>query len=93
MARPHGLAQPRLARGCRWAESSGEVRILLFPEGALRVRNTGREILERCDGQRTVAQIVEELQARYNGSEPSHIQEEVIAFLERLLEKRILDLG
>lgn len=91
MAPPDDSAQPRMAPGCRWTQSSGEFGMVLFPEGALRVRDTGREILERCDGVRTVAQIVEELQARYNATEPSRIKEEVIAFLDQLRQKRILD--
>jgi len=67
--------------------------MLLFPEGVIRVQGTGREILEHCDGQRTVQKIVEELQAqaRYSAADPSRIQEEVGSFLEQLHQKRVID--
>ena len=84
-------ARPRLAAGCRWADANGPERMLLFPEGALRLQGTGREVLERCDGERSVQQIVVELQALYSGGDPARIQEEVSNFLQRLQQKRIVD--
>jgi len=91
MPQPEATSRPRLAAGCRWAEANGAERMLLFPEGAIRLQGTGREILERCDGQRTVEQIVGELQKLYTNGDPTRIQEEVHAFLEQLRQKRILD--
>ena len=82
---------PRLAAGCRWAEPNGAERMLLFPEGAIRLHGTGRAILECCDGQRTVAQIVEELQRSYSAGDSARIREEVSKFLEQLRQKRIVD--
>jgi len=83
--------RPRLAAGCRWGNTSGAERMLLFPEGAIRLQGTGREILERCDGERTVDQIVKELQALYNASGPDRIRKEVDQFLIQLQQKRIVD--
>jgi pyrroloquinoline quinone biosynthesis protein D len=83
--------RPRLAAGCRWAEASGPERMLLFPEGAIRLQGTGREILERCDGQHTVAQIVEELQKLFSAADPRRIADEVQRFLDQLNQKRIVD--
>ena len=88
---PESTSRPRLAAGCRWAEANGAERMLLFPEGAIRLHGTGREILERCDGQHTVQEIVEELQAMYSAGDPAQIQAEVAGFLERLQQKRIVD--
>jgi len=88
---PESTSRPRLAAGCRWAEANGAERMLLFPEGAIRLQGTGREILERCDGQRSVQQIVEELQTLYSAGDPAQIQAEVTSFLERLQQKRIVD--
>jgi pyrroloquinoline quinone biosynthesis protein D len=65
--------------------------MLLFPEGAIRLQGTGREILERCDGERTVEQIVQELQGLYSGGDPVTIEEEVGKFLHQLHQKRIVD--
>jgi len=91
VARPEGESRPRLATGCRWADANGAERMLLFPEGAIRLQGTGREILERCDGQRTVQQIVMELQEKFSAGSPERIQEEVSRFLEQLNQKRIVD--
>jgi pyrroloquinoline quinone biosynthesis protein D len=89
--RPLDTSQPRLAAGCRWADSTGAERMVLFPEGAIRLQGTGREILERCDGERTLQDIVADLQVCYKASEPSKIKEEVLTFLDKLHQKRIVD--
>ena len=91
MAQPETTSRPRLATGCRWAEANGAERMLLFPEGAIRLQGTGREILERCDGQRTVQEIVAELQKLYSVGNPGQIQTEVGTFLEQLHRKRVVD--
>lgn len=84
-------SKPRLAPGCRWAEASGAERMLMFPEGALRLQGTGREILELCDGQRSLAQIVEALRMQYKSGDGDRIELEVSSFLESLQQKRIVD--
>src|SRR5262249_28051884 len=82
--------QPKLAAGCRWT-GEGTNRTLVYPEGALRLQETARAILERCDGQRTFGQIVQELATAYNASDPTRIRQDAIAFLERLRQKRLVD--
>lgn len=91
MTGPAETSQPRLAAGCRWSEASGAERVLLFPEGAIRLQGTGRQILELSDGQRTVQQIVEELLKVYGSADPEQIRREVGNFLETLHRKRIVD--
>lgn len=90
MAPPLDSSQPRLAAGCRWA-TQGTERVLLYPEGMLRIQGTGQTVLELCDGKRAVAQIVEELAGRYNGADPAKIQADVASFLGELQQKRIVD--
>jgi pyrroloquinoline quinone biosynthesis protein D len=85
------MSRPRLAAGCRWAETNTEERTVLFPEGAIVIRGTGRDILEHCDGQRTFAEIVRELQALYTLTDVQKIRKEAGNFLEQLREKRIVD--
>lgn len=85
-------AKPHLAPGCRWADADGEERTLLFPEGAIRLRGTGRDILERCDGKLTVQEIVESLRAKYGAGDPARIAADVTSFLLQLQQKRIVDL-
>ena len=90
MARPCDSSQPRFAAGCRWG-TQGEERVVLFPEGMIRVQGTGQNILELCDGQRTVQQIVTALSASYSGADPAKIREDIGGFLEALQRKRIVD--
>jgi pyrroloquinoline quinone biosynthesis protein D len=64
---------------------------VLFPEGMIRVQGTGKNILELCDGERTVQEIVTALSATFSGADPTKIQQDVGGFLEALQEKRIVD--
>jgi len=83
-------SRPRLAAGCRWAGDE-ENRMVVFPEGALRLLGTARAVLERCDGNRTFEQIVQELEATYSASDPVKIRQDAVAFLERLRQKRLVE--
>ena len=90
MPRPSDFSQPRFASGCRWG-TQGEERVVLFPEGMIRVQGTGQQILELCDGKRTLEEIVTALSASYNRVDPAKIREDVGSFLEALRQKRIVD--
>jgi coenzyme PQQ biosynthesis protein PqqD len=93
MAPPSDASQPRLAAGCRWgAESTPEeVRVILFPEGAIKLQGTGRQILEHCDGQRTFGEIISELQKQFGTADAEKIRADITQFLEQLQKKRIVD--
>ena len=82
--------RPRLARQVRleW-DPVREQHMLLEPEGVLVLNQTGATILELCDGERTVGEIVEELRGRYK----SVAGDEVRDFLTRLVAKRLVELG
>src|SRR5258708_25853355 len=69
VAPPEDSSQPRLAAGCRWGGTE-DARVILFPEGAIKLQGLGRQVLERCDGQRTFAQIIAELQAQFGDADP-----------------------
>jgi pyrroloquinoline quinone biosynthesis protein D len=93
MPPPLDTAQPRLAAGCRWGADSkpDEVRVILFPEGAIKLQGTGRQVLERCDGQRTFGEIIAELQKQFATADPEKIRTDITQFLEQLQKKRIVD--
>ncbi|MDP9159886.1 MAG: pyrroloquinoline quinone biosynthesis peptide chaperone PqqD [Acidobacteriota bacterium] len=95
MFAPEPNCKPHLAAGCRWAESTSDPnaveRTLLFPEGAIKVEGTGRAILELCDGESTVMQITQELQALFEAADPVRIRTEVMNFLQQLHEQRVVD--
>ena len=89
---PEDTSQPRLATGCRWgAESPNQERMILFPEGAIKLQGTGRQVLERCDGQRTFGEIIVELQSQFADADPAKIRADISQFLEQLRHKRIVD--
>src|SRR6202040_3502126 len=52
-------AKPAIAHGMRlqW-EPAQEARVLLYPEGMIKLNSSAGAILSRCDGVRTLADIV-----------------------------------
>lgn len=59
--------------------------VLLYPEGMVKLNTSASEILKVCDGQRTVAQIVELLQQRY--PQAGELQDDVADFFAGAIEK------
>ena len=90
MSPPEDTSQPRLAAGCRWGGTE-EARVILFPEGAIKLQGSGRQVLERCDGQRTFGEIIVELQTQFADADPAKIRADISQFLEQLRHKRIVD--
>jgi pyrroloquinoline quinone biosynthesis protein D len=64
------MTRPRLATGARLRyDEVREEHVLLVPEGAVRLNRTAAEVLELCDGERSLDEIVGTLSARYDGSD------------------------
>ncbi len=82
---------PRLAPGCRLNAAGGPEDLLLIPEGALRLKGPARTIVELCNGERTFADIVEELQRHYPSAQPDRIETEAVALLARLRDRGVLE--
>lgn len=82
--------RPHLARRVRlqW-DPVREQHMLLAPEEVLVLNQTGATILELCDGEKTVAEVVEELREQYNSVD----EDEVRDFLARLVAKRWVEVG
>jgi coenzyme PQQ biosynthesis protein PqqD len=105
MAAPNDSSKPRLAAGCRWAAENrpaenrstqkktgtDETRVILFPEGAIKLQGTGRQVLEHCDGIRTFGEIIAELQSQFKDTDAQKIRGDISTFLEQLQKKRIVD--
>ncbi len=85
-----GSSRPRLAAGCRMGENNNQ-RMLLMPERALRLNGPSLEIVSRCDGQHTVAQIIAELQQIYSKAEPHKVEQDILGYLALLQKERALD--
>jgi pyrroloquinoline quinone biosynthesis protein D len=82
--------RPRLARHVRLTFSPARQRhTLQLPETVVVLNGSGADILELCDGRRTVAEIVAELGARYQ----TVPDDEVRQFLSRLVARRCVELA
>ncbi len=85
-----GADRPRLARHVRMGfDPARERHVLLTPEAVTVLNRTGAAVLELCDGQRTVTEIVAELRGRYASVDDA----EVRVFLDRLAARRCLETG
>jgi pyrroloquinoline quinone biosynthesis protein D len=83
-------SRPAVAHGMRlqWEPAQG-AHVLLYPEGMVRLNSSAGAILSRCDGVRTVAQIVVDLERAYD---VAGLAAEVETFLALALTKRWLEL-
>jgi pyrroloquinoline quinone biosynthesis protein D len=64
------MTRPRLVTGARLRyDDVREEHLLLIPEGAVRLNATAAEVLELCDGERSLDDIVGALAARYGGAD------------------------
>jgi pyrroloquinoline quinone biosynthesis protein D len=61
--------------------------VLLYPEGAVFLNDSGRAILELCDGRRTVAEIAATLGARYDAD----VAADVAEYLADLAGRELID--
>lgn len=81
----------RLALGCRLGTAEGQRDLLLIPEGALRLKGPARTILELCNGQRALGEIVQELRLRYPSEDAARIETEAVAFVTRMRDRGVLE--
>ncbi|MGI9071826.1 MAG: pyrroloquinoline quinone biosynthesis peptide chaperone PqqD [Bryobacteraceae bacterium] len=65
--------------------------MLLIPEGALRLQGPGRRIIELCDGERSLGDVIRQLQTKYPSAESSRISQQVTTFLKALQEKGAME--
>jgi len=84
-------SRPQLAAGCRLNDAKQNPRVLLLPERALRLLGPSLEIVERCDGRRTVRELVSELQEIYAKADPQKVETDILGYLSLLNDQRALD--
>jgi pyrroloquinoline quinone biosynthesis protein D len=87
---PELKSRPRLAPGVRLGQNNNQ-QVLLMPERALRLNGPSLEIVQRCDGQHTVEQIVSEIHALYSQADVAKVQSDILAYLQLLQNQRALD--
>ncbi len=82
------MTRPRLVTGARLRyDAVREEHLLLVPEGAVRLNPTAAEVLELCDGERSVDEIVELLNGRYDGAD---VGEDVRELVDGMAERGLL---
>ena len=82
------MTRPRLATGARLRyDEVREEHLLLVPEGAVRLNPTAAEVLELCDGERSVEDIVGVLAARYGGAD---LGDDVRGLVDAMAQRGVL---
>ena len=82
--------RPRLAPGVRLHfDTTRNAWVLLGPERVIETEGPASEILRRCDGTRTIDQIIDELAVLYT-AERTEIAGDVNDMLVELVTKRML---
>lgn len=82
--------RPRLAPGVRLHfDKTRNAWVLLSPERVIEAEGPASEILRRCDGARTVTQIVDELAEVYT-ADRAVIEQDVNEMLADMVVRRLL---
>ena len=83
-------ARPAIPRGLKlqW-EPAQDAHVLLYPEGMVQLNGSAGAILSRCDGVRTLAEIVADLEQAFGAK---GLKGDVAAFVALALERRWLEL-
>ena len=82
------MRSPRLVTGARLRyDEVREEHLLLIPEGAVRLNPTAAEVLELCDGERSLEDIVGAVSARYDGAD---VREDVLELVAAMAQKGLV---
>ncbi|HEX5621401.1 MAG TPA: pyrroloquinoline quinone biosynthesis peptide chaperone PqqD [Solirubrobacteraceae bacterium] len=82
------MTRPRLVTGARLRyDDVREEHLLLIPEGAVRLNPTAAEVLELCDGERSLDEIVDALAARYQGAD---VRDDVTELVDAMTQKGLV---
>ena len=70
---------PRVASGFRLQfEPAQECHVLLYPEGMVKLNQAAGEIMTRCDGKRSVAEVVVEVEKAFS---TAGLEADVVGFI------------
>ena len=80
--------RPAIERGYRlqW-ETAQNAHVLLYPEGMIKLNTSAGEIMKRCDGVATVAQITADLERTFQATD---LSTDVVNFVHMAMEKKWL---
>ena len=83
-------SRPAIGRGLRlqW-EAAQNAHVLLYPEGMIKLNGSAGEILKRCDGVATIADITADLEHAFAAA---NLSGDVIRFVTMAVEKKWLQI-
>jgi pyrroloquinoline quinone biosynthesis protein D len=82
------MTRPRLVTGARLRyDEVREEHLLLIPEGVVRLNPTAAEVLELCDGERSLDDIVGALSARYEGAD---VRDDVLELVDAMTQRGLV---
>lgn len=82
--------RPRTVAHARVREDAHEGgSLVVLPERAIRLGGSGREILDACDGTRSVEEVAAEMRRRH--PDIAHVEGDAYEFLERMEELGVLE--
>ena len=85
-------SRPRLAGKARLRyDRKADRHMLLYPEKGLALNATAADIVRLCTGEHSVAQMVEQLAAKY-GEETPAIERQVVELLAALSERSLVEM-
>jgi pyrroloquinoline quinone biosynthesis protein D len=84
------MSRPAIERGFRlqW-EAAQNAHVLLYPEGMIKLNGSAGEILKRCDGVATIADITADLERAFAAA---NLSGDVIRFVTMAVEKKWLQI-
>jgi len=82
------MTRPRLVTGARLHyDEVREEHVLLIPEGVVRLNPTAAEVLELCDGERSLDDIAGALSLRYEGAD---VRDDVLELVGAMAERGLV---
>jgi pyrroloquinoline quinone biosynthesis protein D len=82
------MTRPRLATGARLGyDDVRDEHVLLVPEGAVRLNATAAAVLELCDGERSLDDIVGTLSAHYDGAD---VRADVLGLVDAMAQRGLV---
>ena len=79
---------PRVGPGFRLQfEPAQDCHVLLYPEGMVKLNQPAAEIMKRCDGEKTIAAVVADLEAAFS---TTGLEGDVLAFVAMAGQQRWL---
>jgi pyrroloquinoline quinone biosynthesis protein D len=82
--------RPVVGRGFRlqW-EPAQDAHVLLYPEGMVKLNSSAGEIMSRCNGERTLAEIIADLEQAFGAT---GLSGDVTAFVSMALQNKWLEM-